>query len=511
MTDTGTAKACGVLSAGLGVVLVALMNRLSKFWLITLLLLLSVLVIALITLIVVDAVQKPDQDHSDATNCPKRKKFGDNPKCPLLMAAFPLAGFAMMLNIRLCYSTAPYALMRFRLPENLFSVFVRRMATSLEIWCLPGFVIGDALDHIVQAEATIKKDSDSQGTGNPEFKRWKLYAIIWPSILAQWLNFLSYVILLLVYVPGEQGHLTTFYYVIAVSGFVFGISNPLVFACDTSYLPIYIAGENCFPVMTSLIHYLGTLLFGNRRKWNSDFIIVYIDLVVAIIISLVAAVLWTVGYLILELTETATQDPSEMKHIHPFTFGSENPSGDQLSPVLMIIVGMGLVYMVYPAIAPGMIVPFYLVDKIEMFILIASIVPPVIQAILIKHKSEWSVKYYKYNSGGFQKWSQYGAGNFYHFLVTLAPLQICLAIIFVYSLHHRESNVARSIINQPKMSTFLTILFYMCHECMLALGFSGFIGNKGGDLILIPQYIGALIMIFGAMYSEGYIIEYNKL
>uniref|UniRef100_A0A3B0ML40 Tpr-related protein family member, putative n=1 Tax=Theileria annulata TaxID=5874 RepID=A0A3B0ML40_THEAN len=68
--------------------------------------------------------------------------------CGLLMSAYILAGLAMMLNIRLSYSSAPFALIRFRLPENLFSVFVRRMASALELWCLPSMLLGNIMDLI---------------------------------------------------------------------------------------------------------------------------------------------------------------------------------------------------------------------------------------------------------------------------------------------------------------------------------------------------------------------------
>ncbi|EAN30455.2 Tpr family protein, partial [Theileria parva strain Muguga] len=44
-------------------------------------------------------------------------------------------------------------------------------------------------------------------------------------------------------------------------------------------------------------------MFGNRRKWNSDFLMVYIDLVVAILLSLLSAVLWTLGYVSKHPTE----------------------------------------------------------------------------------------------------------------------------------------------------------------------------------------------------------------
>ncbi|XP_953681.1 Tpr-related protein family member, putative [Theileria annulata] len=423
------------------------------------------------------------------------QNYGGKNSCPLLIAAYVLAGLAMMLNIRLSYSSAPYALIRFQLPENLFSVFVRRMASSLELWCLPSMLLGNIMD------LGVKGGIKYIARGDTDKKWWKFGGIIIPSILCQWLNFFTYVLLLIVYViGGDQGRLTMFYWVIAISGVVFGINMTLVYSVDFYYIPVYIAGENSFPALTSFIHYLATLMFGNRRKYNSDFLLVEIDIWVAIVISFVAAVVWTYGYLC-EVGEGVGQ----MKHIHPNAFDGK-PSEHLISPFLMVIVGMGLVYAIYPGIAPGMIVPFYLIDKIEMVLLIATFFPPVIVAILRKHAPEYSPQ----TEYPFKKWSQYGAGYFYLSLNILIVTKITLAAIFICSLHYRDSNISRSIVNQPKMSTALSITFYMCHEILLAVGFSGVIGNDGGDFILIPQYIGALFMIFLAFYSEGYIIEYKS-
>uniref|UniRef100_A0A3B0MYP7 Theileria-specific sub-telomeric protein, putative n=1 Tax=Theileria annulata TaxID=5874 RepID=A0A3B0MYP7_THEAN len=435
-------------------------------------------------------------------------------------AAYIFAGLGMMLNIRLAYSSAPYALIRFELPENLFSVFVRRMASALELWCLPGFLIVNVMDLI-----------RIHGTGTPP-KTEDAWGYNYQSIIVQWLNFLTFVILFFVYrAGGDTGHLTVYYLVIAISGFVFGLSNPLVYAVNYNYVPVYMAGENSFPMVTSLIHYLTTLIFGNRRKWNSDFLIVCIDIWVAIIISFVAAILWTWAF------------SSEYK---PPGGGGATPNFNLVSPVAMVIVGMGLVYAIYPGIAPGMIVPFYLIDKIEMVLLIATAFPPLIVAILRELKSPYSPQHYVYHGenrlgNGFYGWTEYTAhqgkpnnkeagpeeacnpdssGNqgthvtvhtgFYHAFDILIVVKITLAGVFIYSLHYKESSLSRSIINQPKMSTFLSITFYMCHEFLLALGFPGIIGNNGADYILIPQYIGALLMIFLAFYSEGYIIEYKS-
>ncbi|XP_953776.1 Tpr-related protein family member, putative [Theileria annulata] len=444
----------------------------------------------------------------------------------------------MMLNIRLSYSSAPYSLIRFRLPENLFSVFVRRMASALELWCLPSMALGNILD--VGYKTIIYSNTESKFLGNNDDRLSKFRYIICPSIVTQWLNFLTYVLLLVVYLMGgDQGHLTTFYFVIAISGVVFGINMTLLYSVDFHYLPVYIVGENSFPALTSLIHYLATLTFGNRRKYNSDFLLVEIDIVVAIIISFVAAMVWSIGYGYFagQLSNPASPADTDLKHIYSFGFIAKFRP-EQISPFLMIVVGMGLVYAIYPGIAPGMIVPFYLIDKIEMVLLIATIFPPVIVATLRRTASKTSI-WSHYQSpmckwgydettqeGSAWKWKNTGNTTdesganrasasfdafFWHAFDLLMVIKISLAAIFIYSLHYRESNLSRSIINQPKMSTFLSIVFYMCHECLLAIGFPGLVGaNGGGDYVLIPQYIGALFMIFLAFYSEGYIIEYKS-
>ncbi|EAN30449.2 Tpr family protein [Theileria parva strain Muguga] len=173
-------------------------------------------------------------------------------------------------------------------------------------------------------------------------------------------------------------------------------------------------------------------------------------------------------------------------------------------PFLMVLVGMGLVYCIYPAIAPGMIVPFYLVDKIEMVLLILTIFPALYVAVARSGKliqgfggffnpvsptCNWGAK----NEAPWLP-SDLGSGYHWHLTDLVIPIMIILAYLFIYSLHYRDSSVARSIINQPKMSTCLTILFYMCHEISLAVGFPGLLGNSGFSsiLALMAQLMGAL-------------------
>uniref|UniRef100_A0A3B0MP74 Uncharacterized protein n=1 Tax=Theileria annulata TaxID=5874 RepID=A0A3B0MP74_THEAN len=425
--------------------------------------------------------------------------FGDT---PLKTSAFILAGLAMMLNIRLSYSSAPYALIRFKLHENLFSVFVRRMSSALELWCLPSMVVGNIMEQVMK-RANLQSE--------------KKNIITWPSIVTMWLNFLTFVILLFVYrAGGEQGRLTTFYWTIAASGFVFGINMVLVYAQDDyGTITYYMIGENSFPALTSLIHYITTLIFGNRRKYNSDFLIVTIDIIVAIIISFVAAAVWTA-----EGKQYNAPGGGSSDETHAESCGYNINRLHNISPVLMVLVGMGLVYMIYPAIAPGMIVPFYLIDKIEMILLIATAVPPVIVATLKKNNlgpfvylGNWGGKHGDGGSGctigGETKtWQPHTGMPAWHLCDVFVIIMISLAYIFIYSLHYKDSGISRAIINQPKMSTFLSTLFYMSHEISLAVGFPGIASDA--EVLLPTQLIGAFLMVLLAPYSEGYIIEYKS-
>uniref|UniRef100_A0A3B0MGA0 Theileria-specific sub-telomeric protein, putative n=1 Tax=Theileria annulata TaxID=5874 RepID=A0A3B0MGA0_THEAN len=344
---------------------------------------------------------------------------------------------------------------------------------------------------------------------------YKWHLLTMPSMITNWLNFLTFVILFIVYISGgDQGSVTGYYWVMAISGFVFGINMVLVYAVDYRYLPYYIAGENSFPIVTSAILYFATSIFGNRRKYNSDYLVVLIDISISIFIALVASVLWTVAF---------------REYRTPMA-APDKPNPEVISPVLLVLVGMGLVYSIYPGIAPGMIVPFYLIDKIEMVLLILTTFPPLIFAFTTKFKTSWSPKteFLVYPESGFKfgGWNEYNANDFskgppqkgervyawiWHFFDILAPLQIILAVIFIYSIHYRDSSISRSIVNQPKMSTFLTIIFYMCHEIMLATGFPGLVCNGGVTYVLLPtQWVGALLMVLLAFYSIGYITEYKR-
>uniref|UniRef100_A0A3B0MV19 Uncharacterized protein n=1 Tax=Theileria annulata TaxID=5874 RepID=A0A3B0MV19_THEAN len=115
-------------------------------------------------------------------NPTKNYKPDDDDKA-LQIVAYMFAGLAMMLNIRLSYSAAPYALLRFKLPENLFSVFVRRIASALELWCLPSMLLGNFMDlfqkyyfiHVdtdLQSKATELQDAVGDKPGGSDKKMW---------------------------------------------------------------------------------------------------------------------------------------------------------------------------------------------------------------------------------------------------------------------------------------------------------------------------------------------------
>ncbi|XP_951893.1 Tpr-related protein family member, putative [Theileria annulata] len=89
-------------------------------------------------------------------------------------------------------------------------------------------------------------------------------------------------------------------------------------------------------------------------------------------------------------------------------------------------------------------------------------------AMLIKYAQEYSPKTEYQGGTGFVGWTSEGPG-FYHAFDIFLVIKISLAYIFIYSIHYRDSFMCSAIINQPKMSTALSIIFYMCHEILIGL------------------------------------------
>ncbi|XP_954991.1 uncharacterized protein TA03835 [Theileria annulata] len=122
------------------------------------------------------------------------QKYKEEEEGPLQIVAYMFAGLAMMLNIRLSYSAAPFALLRFKLPENLFSVFVRTTSSSLELWCLFTMLLVNIIDtgskllfkHGVIKPPAGTADGVPNDTDNNKSKSLKLLTIIYPSIVTMW-------------------------------------------------------------------------------------------------------------------------------------------------------------------------------------------------------------------------------------------------------------------------------------------------------------------------------------
>ncbi|XP_955501.1 Theileria-specific hypothetical membrane protein, putative [Theileria annulata] len=147
-----------------------------------------------------------------------------------------------------------------------------------------------------------------------------------------------------------------------------------------------------------------------------------------IIISFAAAVMWTVGY---GVYKDGPGSDGDLKHIFTYKFdGTIKPH--MAAPLLIVLVGMGLVYAIYPGIAPGMIVPFYLIDKIEMVLLIATIFPALGVAMVNKFDYPNSPKYYE---GWEANWG-------YHFFDLVVPIMIILATIFSFTHFTIENHIA---------------------------------------------------------------------
>uniref|UniRef100_A0A3B0N4K1 Tpr-related protein family member, putative n=1 Tax=Theileria annulata TaxID=5874 RepID=A0A3B0N4K1_THEAN len=399
------------------------------------------------------------------------KKCDDTTK----KAAYALAGFSLLLTLRVGMNGAPFCMKRFNIPEHLFSLYVSRVHNCIELGCSGGVTAGTIYN--------IKYD----GTGGQHCDK--------VSIAISWLFFLINVVLFFVFVTGgEEGHLTDFYWTLAFSAFIYGMNLTFIIKLAGDCIVYYLATLHVSGIFVSVYHYLFLKLFGNRRKFNTDYLIITWQLILSIIITAITAGVWTAVYVKSDNNnnkcgENGTSNGNSVEHV--------------FSPMLMCVFAQGIVYIFYPAIAPGLLVDFRHVSKIDQALLIIAPIPSIIIAVLdaaghtqYTPKNEWT--------------SGKGA---WHGTLIFIPVMIICGYLFIKALHYPNSGVSLAIINNPRMVGFLTILFYMSHMILLAVGYPGVEKNSGSAKEYLPTINGFMVTLSMAVlifFGEGYVNEFKK-
>uniref|UniRef100_A0A3B0MW89 Tpr-related protein family member, putative n=1 Tax=Theileria annulata TaxID=5874 RepID=A0A3B0MW89_THEAN len=396
------------------------------------------------------------------------------------IAAYLLVGFSLLLTLRVGMNGAPFCMKRFKIPEHLFSLYVSRVHNCIELGCSAGVTAG-----------TIYNIKYGDKICGPEKEKI--------SIVINLLFFVVNVVLFFVFVTGgEQGHLTDFYWTLAFSAFVYGMNLSFIIKLAGDCIVYYLATLHVSGIFVSIYHFLFLKLFGNRRKFNTDYLIITWQIVLSIIITAVTAGVWISVYYNGKQSEGKNGDCS----------GGGSSSGDSstwhaISPMIMCVFAQVVVYIFYPAIAPGLLVDFRHVNKIDQALLIISPIPAITFALLdVTKNTEYSPK---------NVWT--GEKAAWHGTLIFIPVMIICGYLFIKALHYPHSATSLTIINNPRMVGFLTILFYMSHMILLAVGYPGVEKNSGSAKEYLPNintFIVTLSMAVLIFFGEGYVNEFKK-
>uniref|UniRef100_A0A3B0N0F0 Tpr-related protein family member, putative n=1 Tax=Theileria annulata TaxID=5874 RepID=A0A3B0N0F0_THEAN len=374
--------------------------------------------------------------------------------------AYMLVGFSLFNTLLIGMNGAPFSLDRFKIPGNYYSLYVSRLHNCMELACFVGVVLGNLYILPVGKECG------------------------YISIAINWSSFIVNIVLLVSYVTGgENGHLTFFYWTLAGSATIYGFNLQFIYKLGGKCMVYFMVAIPISSVSTSLIHYVVLSIFGNRRKYNTEFIILTIEITISIIFTGLTASMWSVVY--------TCENSSECNNGANGSFQSH-----VISPILMTSVALSLIYVYYPGIAPGLLVDFIYVHKIDLLLMLVVPIPSIIIALLSHH-----------DKGPDGKWD---SKIWWHGFVVFIVSMIVCSILFTISLHYPQSAVSRSIVNRPFMTGFLTILFYISHEIMLAVGFPSITGNWNSNAATGNGLLTGTGVIVFVLLGEGYITEYKR-
>ncbi|EAN30552.1 Tpr family protein [Theileria parva strain Muguga] len=431
-------------------------------------------------------------------------RFMDKHHPKLVKTALFFSGLTLLFPLRIGLNSASYCLKRFKLDEEFFSLYVNRVHNAMEIGCMLAVTIGNiyVLSYGKYMEAI--------------------------SIAINWLVFLFEIVLLVVFISGGVlGRLTMFYWSLVASTFIYGLNQVCAFKMGGEDIVYFMASMPISGILTSFMQFCFLRAFGDRNIYNTDLLVVAFQLGVFIFISLISASIWTLAYLeqIPKNKNSKKLDDSNDKNKTITTCSSSNSiaqtkpndsKGDgstdenkmeteskkftphAISGMLMCIIGLGIIYAVYPGIAPGQIMDFENLQRLEMINLIVSALPSLIIALI----SEVT------NYGPNKPWK--GGNSFWHGFIIFVIIEIAVGIMIIFSLHHKHTALARSIIGKPVMASFLTMTYFTCHIIAIGVGFPGVDANSNGTIGTVNLFLSLLFMNLLELLGEGYVVEYKK-
>ncbi|EKX73041.1 conserved hypothetical protein [Theileria equi strain WA] len=416
---------------------------------------------------------------SMVTDEEKKKKEG------LQIAATFISGIAFFQIFHVAFSSSKFTLLRFRIPPSHMSVYVNRMVISYRISTFCGVLLSTICD------LASSKRSD----------------LIHRCLFSMFFG--CHILLLCTYhTGGEQGHLTLFYWIIAISAFFVGSSYIMavrIVAGNIRYLLVGLPMSRILMFFYQLSFLFIWEVFGLS---NAHFWLVQWQIIFATFLCVLTACLWIPAY---EIGGDCASQPGGVSN------GGESPEtgpkdagwkdfGETLikatSPFLMSILGYGTQNVFYPGISPYKLVGIDKGSKIVMAnMFISSIASFTILGLASSNKGPnrpWN--------GGNQAWLWHGAWGFF-------GIQMFCGILFLHAMHYPMSSISRMIRDSAWTLGFLTVLYNSCVELTYGIGTNGS-AKQGGNAIskvnTMRLFILVAMQISSASLGDGYVKIYSQ-
>ncbi|AFZ80940.1 hypothetical protein BEWA_003480 [Theileria equi strain WA] len=365
-----------------------------------------------------------------------------------------MAGLTLLQSLRVALTGAKFALDRFKIPQQHASSFINMVHNPMELATFTGILIVNVLT-------------------------WISWFRTWFAIFTNIALYCSFILLLIAFISGgEQGNLTFYYWTIVFVSFIYGLNVASVMNVGGADAAFFNVGIPLSGIQVCIYYYIFTKL-AERYQWsNVSYWIIVWQLIIAIVISAVSAILWS-----------GAPDGAGG--------GGGSLSGIEkaISPILMGVVGMGGIYAFYPAIAPYKLTDVGTGYNIDLVVLFMSAVPGIAIAILCL------------NTKGPDK--DWGSATGWHYTWILAIPHITAMVLCFVTLHYPDGRVASSIKSSGLKVGVITVTLKFCEEGLKAVSYAG-AGAHGGAISSFNAFTSQGLMIILAFTGDGYLKTYSK-
>uniref|UniRef100_A0A3B0NGS4 Integral membrane protein, putative n=1 Tax=Theileria annulata TaxID=5874 RepID=A0A3B0NGS4_THEAN len=388
-----------------------------------------------------------------------------------------LSGLVLLQPLYLALNAVYFTIRRFHVPDSSVDLFISKLLNSSQFCYFLGMLLVAVYVSFVP-------------------QRYQKHNNIL-SIASNWATVVCSVLLLLSYVvKGEQGSLTFFYYMIAISSLVFSFNQGLVMNVSAPEIHWYAVAIPVSGIVV-VVYQLTFLFFAEKLNIKGiNLTIVTVQTVLAIFATIATSVLWTMTYF-----------SADSSLLIPESFEFESSSffsnlWMSKFPILITFFGLGYVYIVYPAIAPYKLTelrPAYRIDLLSVFAVGLS-------STIIVFLCEYT------NLGPNKNWRH--THSLWNYSTLLIIPYLLMPILFIVPLHYPNTKLAELMTKNKAFLGFFTIVFVVLHALMVTVGYSAASMQTNDQynpsMTSFNTFFSYFFIVFIVLVSQGYLKTYKE-